>query len=338
MHDTFKRLRYLSSFMRKDLVHLNLQIMYQCNFTCRICDFWKEEYKRKPKLSAAQIEVIAEKLNAIGPMIVSIGGGEPLMHKELPQIIRVLSQYHFPVMICNGWYMTADKARELFEAGLHEISISVDYANREKHDEQRGKPGAFDRALNALEILQKNRVHSSQRVHMITVVMDDNLDEIEELIKLAKDVGVSYLLTLYSNHRGNKQNEVSRIDLSARLLELQKRYPNFVALRGYLDRFGEAVSTGVSPCYAGKNLFNIDCQGNVSRCIDRLDDLAGNLLIDDAATVRRNLLLQFENNNCSDCWTSCRGNFETLMYGKNRWRNLVDSYRITRNIPLGQTA
>lgn len=336
MHDSIKRLRYLGSFMRKELVHLNLQIMYQCNFRCRICDFWKDEYKRKPQLSAAQVEIMAEKLSAIGPMIVSIGGGEPLMHRELLQIVRALAKHHFPVMICNGWYMTEAKARELFEAGLHEISISVDYADREKHDAQRGKPGAFDRALNALEILQKSRAHPSQRVHMISVVMDDNLDDIEALIKLAKSIGVSYLLTLYSDRRGNKSNEVSRLDMSTHLLDLQKRYPSFVALRGYISRFTEAVTTGVSPCYAGKNLFNIDCQGNVSRCIDRLDEPAGNILTDDIHTLRNTLLQQFERNDCADCWTSCRGNFETLMYGKNHFQNLVDSYRITKKIPLGQ--
>lgn len=338
MHESIKRLRYAQSFFRKGLVHLNLQIMYQCNFRCRICDFWKKPYRKMPKLSAAQTEIISEKLRPLGPLIVSVGGGEPMLHRELPQIIRALSKHHFPVMICNGWFMTPERAHELFAAGMHEISISVDYASAGKHDEQRGRSGAFERALKALEYLQQNRTHASQRVHMISVVMDDNIDEIEPLIKLSKEIGVSYLVTLYSDNRGVKENKAARVDISAHLLDLQKRYPSFVALRGYLGRFTEAVTTGVSPCYAGKNLFNIDCQGNVSRCIDQLDQPAGNILVDDVEAIRRNLLLQFEQNDCSACWTSCRGNYETLLYGENRWQNLVDSYRITRNIPLGRNA
>jgi MoaA/NifB/PqqE/SkfB family radical SAM enzyme len=338
MHESLKRLRYIWSFLRKDLVHLNLQIMYQCNFRCKICDFWKKPYRNMPKLSAAQVEIISEKLRPLGPLIVSVGGGEPLLHRELPQIIRALARHHFPVMICNGWFMTPERAHELFAAGMHEISISVDYASAAKHDAQRGRPGAYDRALRALDYLQRNRTHASQRVHMISVVMDDNIDEIEPLIKLAREIGVSYLVTLYSDNRGVKENMVSRVDIGARLLDLQKRYPSFVALSGYIARFTDAVTTGITPCYAGKNLFNIDCQGNVSRCIDQLDQPAGNVLVDDLSTVRRNLISQFEQNQCSACWTSCRGNYETLLYGKNRLRNLIDSYRITRRIPLGESA
>ena len=336
--ETGKRLRYLRSFMGKNLVHLNLQILYQCNFRCQICDFWKEPYRRMPLLSPQQTEIISDKLaQSIGPLIVSIGGGEPLIHRGLTQIVRALARHHFPVMICNGWLVTEEKARELFSAGLHEISISVDYASAEKHDAQRGRKGSFDRAIRALEILQANRQHSSQRVHMITVIMDDNLDEVEPLIQLAEKIGVSYLVTLYSDHRGNKENKLSRTDLTRRLLDLRKRYPRFVPLRGYLDRFTEAVTTGVSPCYAGKILFNIDCQGNVSRCIDQLDHPAGNILTDDVPSIRQTLLDQFESGDCNKCWTSCRGNFETLMYGKQRLKNLIDSYRVTRSIPLHQS-
>jgi MoaA/NifB/PqqE/SkfB family radical SAM enzyme len=292
-----------------------------------------------PLLSPEQAEIISDKLaQSIGPMIVSIGGGEPLIHKGLIRIVRALAKHHFPVMICNGWLVTEEKARELFSAGIHEVSISVDYASAEKHDAQRGIPGAFDRAIRALKILQANRQHSSQRVHMITVIMDDNIDDVELLIQLAQKIGVSYLITLYSDHRGDKENKVSRIDLTERLLELQKRYPHFVALRGYLDRFSEAVTTGVFPCYAGKILFNIDCQGNVSRCIDQLDHPAGNILTDDVSAIQRALLDQFESNDCGKCWTSCRGNFETLMYGKNRLQNLIDSYRVTRSIPLNRAS
>jgi MoaA/NifB/PqqE/SkfB family radical SAM enzyme len=336
--ETGKKLRYLRSFLTQNLVHLNLQILYQCNFRCQICDFWKKPYRRMPRLSPEQTEIISDKLaQSIGPLIVSIGGGEPLIHRGLTKIIRALARHHFPVMICNGSLVTEEKARELFSAGLHEISISVDYASAEKHDAQRGVQGAFDRAIRALEILQANRQRSNQRVHMITVIMDDNIDDVEPLIQLSEKIGVSYLVTLYSDHRGDKENKVSRVDLTERLLDLQKRYPRFVALRGYLGRFTEAATTGVSPCYAGKNLFNIDCQGNVSRCIDQLDHPAGNILTDDVPAIQHALLDQFESGDCNKCWTSCRGNFETLMYGKQRLQNLFDGYRVTRSIPLHQS-
>ncbi len=335
MRDLGKRLRYAYSFMRKRLVHLNLQILYQCNFSCTICDFWKEPYKSMPKLSASDARIISEKLRGRGPMIVSIGGGEPLLHPELPEICRALAVHHFPVMICNGWYMTPEKARELWNAGLYEVSISLDYADPARHDQQRGRAGAYDRALAGLETLFTTRVHPYQRVHMISVLMDDNLDEIEPLIKLAQDRGITYLVTLYSHGRGSKASRNPHSDVSARLLELKRKYPNFVAVRGYLARFTHAtIGKGVAPCYAGKNLFNIDCRGNVTRCIDRLDQVAGNILTDNVTAILRELGKQYEANDCGACWTSCRGNIETLMYGPQRFANYLDSYQMTKNVPL----
>ncbi len=336
MRNLGKKAKYTYSFLRRRLVHLNLQILYQCNFRCTICDFWKESYTKMPMLPASEIAVMSEKLRSTGPLIVSLGGGEPLLHPDIVEIVHTLEKNHFPVMICNGWYVTPELARDLFKAGLYEISISLDYTDRQKHDRQRGAPGAFDRAVHALEILHKNRIRTHQRVHMISVVMDDNIEEIEPLIQLAHEIGVTYLVTLYSHGRGSKESRISRRDIGDYLLSLKRKYPNFIALRGYLARFTEAVTNnnGVIPCYAGKNLFNIDCQGNVTRCIDALDHVAGNMFNDDFAAIKRALLRQHEENDCGHCWTSCRGNIESLMYGGQRIMNMLDAYQITRSIPL----
>lgn len=336
MAELGKRLKFFHAFSRKGLVHCNLQLLYQCNFRCTICDFWKESYRSLPMLSAADVRIMVDKLRQIGPMIVSIGGGEPLLHPELPEIIRILARDHFPVMICNGWYIDPARARELFSAGLHEISISLDFATADGHDRLRGTPGAFEQACAALSTLMANRVSPEQRVHMISVVMEENLDQIEALIQLARKIGVTYLVTLYSHGRGSRDARAAgHPDFSARLLELKRKYPEFVALRGYLARFTEASSAaGVLPCYAGKNLFNIDCQGNVTRCIDRIDDPVGNILNDEPRALVDALRHKQQTEECGDCWTSCRGNFETLMYGSGRFMNLVDGYRMLKGVPL----
>ena len=336
IRDTAKKIKFINSFTRKRLVHLNLQLLYTCNFKCRICDFWKPPYTSYPALSVNQVEVIAQKLKPHGPMIISLGGGEPLLHKGLVDIVRVLSVDNFPVMICNGWYMTKEIAHNLFKAGLYEVSISVDYANAELHDAQRGQKGAFDRAINALKLLHENRVHPDQRVHMISVVMEDNIDQIEPLIKIAKEIGVTYLLTFYSDGRGVKEKNKYGIDIGKFLLELKKKYKEFVVLPEFIEQFTEASENplGIQPCYAGKNLFNIDSCGNVSRCIDQLDNPAGNILTDDMQLIKETLFTQFKNASCGACWTSCRGNIESLMYGKQKFNNWLAYYHMTKDVPL----
>jgi len=330
-----KMSRYGYSFLRGKLVHTNLQLLYDCNFKCQICDFWKPAYRGRPRLTVDQVRTIACKLDEIGPQIVSIGGGEPLMHEDITGVIEALADRHFPVMICNGWFMTPEKARALFEAGIYEVSISVDYADPERHDAQRGVPGAHQRAIDALKMLHEARVHPWQRVHMISVVMDDNIEDIEPLIRMSRDMGITYLVTLYSDWRGRAATRATRPDISRVLLDLKDRYPDFVQLRGYLARFTDAVAHGgVGPCYAGKHLCNIDCQGNVTLCIDRLDDPVGNILRDDMRVLEGRLLERYRSNSCKDCWTSCRGSIETLQYGGQRVGNLIDYYRMTRPVLL----
>jgi len=333
-----KRLRYVWSFVRGGLVHVNLQILYDCNFRCRICDFWTPAFGSRPRMRLEDARVLSERLAELGPMIVSVGGGEPLLHEDLVGIVEALARHHFPVMICNGWHITAANARALFQAGIHEVSISVDYADAARHDAQRGMPGAFMKAMEALRILEASRIHPWQRVHMISVVMEDNLDDLEPLILRCRDLGITYLVSMYSPRRGRGTQRIPPADASARLLDLHRRYPEFVQLRGYLERFTEAFREGgVGPCHAGQHLFNVDCQGQASLCIDRMEEPVGNLLVDEPREVERRLLEAHRANACTSCWTSCRGSIETLTYGPNRLGSLWDYARMVRPHPLKRT-
>jgi MoaA/NifB/PqqE/SkfB family radical SAM enzyme len=336
--DLNKKLRFATSFLRNRLVHVNLQILYSCNYRCAICDFWKPSWRPKPVLSAAQAEVISEKLNLLGPQIVSIGGGEPMLHPHLTAIVRTLARHHFPVMITNGSLVTAELARELFDAGMMEISVSVDYADPGKHDAQRGVAGAHAQAIDALRILHANRTDPQQRVNMISVIMEDNLPDVEPLIESCRELGITYLVTLYSHSRGTKPERLAGGRVSERLLAIKRQHRHFVALRGYLERFTEAAANnGIGPCYAGRNLCNIDSQGDVGLCIDRLEDPVGNMLTDDVFEIERRLLERHRSNQCRDCWTSCRGSIEAVRHGRDQVGNLLDYYQMTRPVALKST-
>ena len=333
--DRGRKLCYLRNFLAGRLVHTNLQILYDCNFRCGICNFWQAQYRDAARLTLGQVEQISAKLAEIGPQIVSIGGGEPLLHPDIVAIVSALGRHHFPVMICNGWYVTPELARRLWQAGIYEVSISVDYADAERHDRQRGASGAYQRAIEALRVLQRERVHPKQRVHMISVILEDNLDEIEPLLRICRGLGITYLVTLYSDGRGERSGRSIPSQVSRRLLALKRTYPEFVAVRGYLAKFSQAIAEhGVGPCNAGKQLCNIDSQGQVSLCIDRMGEPVANILTDDALTVAGHLAQAYRDNTCRSCWTSCRGNIETLRSPKHLIGNLWDYHKTCRAQPL----
>jgi MoaA/NifB/PqqE/SkfB family radical SAM enzyme len=333
--DLYKKMRYMRTFLAGRLVHTNLQITSRCNFKCQICDFWREEQRSDRDLTTDVVRVISEKLNQIGPQIVSIGGGEPLLNRDVVSMVGVLSKHHFPVMICNGWYVTPQNSRALFRAGMSEISVSVDYADPKKHDAQRGREGAYDRAIEALSILHRSRTNRNQRVNMISVIMDDNLDEVEPLIQICERLGFTYLVTLYSDRRGHKDKRPIPVDVSRHLLALKQKYKHFVALRGYLARFSEGTTEGgIGPCFTGKHLCNIDSTGDVSLCIDRVDEPVGNILTEDMKTIEERLLQRHRSNTCTDCWTSCRDSIESIRYGEAPHENLFDYYQMTKPISI----
>jgi len=310
----YRSMRLISGFFLKRFLHCNLQVTYRCNFKCEICDFWKKKHNKSEELSLENIKLIGKKLNKLGSLIISLAGGEPLEREDLCEIITILNRAnHFPVLISNGWFVNEDYGKDLLRAGLQEISISIDYATPERHDKQRGKKGSWDRAVKALEILNSARTDRRNRVHMISVLMDDNLDEIEDMIKLAKDIGVTYMVNLYSWNRGTKTPRIPDKEISKYLLSLKKQYPEFISLTSYIEQFDKAIADGgIGNCQTGKLLMNIDNYGNVARCTETLDEPVGNILKDDIREIKSELAILQETKECNQCWTSCRGFAESI--------------------------
>jgi MoaA/NifB/PqqE/SkfB family radical SAM enzyme len=314
LHYQYRCLRLGWGFLAGRFINCNLQITYRCNFKCQICDFWKEEHDPADELSLDDIRTIGHKLNQLGTIIISLAGGEPLMREDIYDIIKILNKAgHFPILITNGWFVDETVARDILQAGLQEISVSVDYRDPAKHDAQRGREGAWQRAVKALELFHKNRPDRRNRVHMISVLMDDNLEDIEPLIKLSREIGVTYMLSLYSWNRGAKKRRTPDRSVTEYLLGLKKKYPEFVTLTTYIEHLDQAIAAGgVGNCMTGRLLMNIDNRGNVARCTERLDEPVGNILTENIYSIRKRLWHAADTQECSQCWTSCRGFAESM--------------------------
>jgi MoaA/NifB/PqqE/SkfB family radical SAM enzyme len=318
-------------FLTRRLIHCNLQVTYRCNFRCQICDFWKTEHDPAEELTLDDFRMIGRKLNRLGTLIISLAGGEPLIRPDLYDVIGILAKAnHFPILITNGWFVNETVARDILRAGLQEISVSVDYRDPARHDAQRGQPGSWDRAIRALELLNRSRPDLRTRVHMISVLMDDNLDEIEPMIQLARDLGVTYMVSLYSSNRGTKALRLPDGEVTRRLLDLKARYPEFVTLTSYIERLDQAIlEGGVGNCQTGRLLLNIDNRGRVARCTETLSEPVGNILTDEAETIRDRLLTVQQERPCAKCWTSCRGFAESMSMPPRarQWREFYTSVR-----------
>lgn len=308
-----KKWRLLRAYLSGHPVWCAWQVTYRCHFRCRFCHYWSEPLGRKPEPPASSYAAGARKLARFGTLMVSMAGGEPLLRHDMPEVVEAVGRYHFPFLTTNGWFVTPQIASDLMSAGLWGASVSIDYAEAARHDERRGKPGAWNQAWRAVEMFSAARRHSWQRVNVLAVLMDDNIDQIEPLLKMAAERDAYFMVQCYGFRKTNsRQYEHNNGPVSQKLLRLRREYPNFLSNPYYLGGFDRHLHGGVAGCRAGKAFFNIDSTGDIAICVEEKDRPVANLFRDSAGLIRRRLAEASRGNRCTDCWYNCRGEVECL--------------------------
>jgi len=99
----------------------------RCNLACEYCNEYDDFSKPVPlDLMFRRVD----KLGELGTSVVTISGGEPLLHPELDQIIRRIRQNGIVAgMITNGYLLMPDRIESLNKAGLEWLQISIDNVN-----------------------------------------------------------------------------------------------------------------------------------------------------------------------------------------------------------------
>ena len=306
-------MRLLRAWLSRSPIWCAWQVNYKCNFRCAFCHYWNDPAGQLPEQTVADFRRGAGKLARLGSLLVNIAGGEPLLRPDIVDIVAVLADAHLPLLTTNGWLVTPQLARDLFEAGLWGVSVSIDYASAERHDRQRGMPGAFDRAVAAIDHFRKARKFDWQRVNLMAVLLHDNLDQLEPLAKLAAQHDAFFMVQPYSQRKtGSVRFFNHEGHLAEFLLDLKARTPNMLSNPYFLSRFDAAFNGGVPGCRAGWSFFNIDSTGDVSICVEERTNPVGNLHRDDMSTLVHRLRDRARHNACQDCWYNCRGEIESL--------------------------
>jgi MoaA/NifB/PqqE/SkfB family radical SAM enzyme len=328
-----KNIKLIKNMLSGSTVLCLWQVTGRCDFTCKICTFWKENHTIDEELNLGQIEMVVEKIKPLAPIMISLAGGEPLLREDLHDIVKIVAKDHYCSVITNGWHMTRDIAKKLYENGMRDAMVSIDYAVPERHDAQRGVSGAFERAVAALEILRDTRPDSSHKVRILTVLLDDNIQELEGLLLMAKELSVSLALTLYSDHRGKKAARFPKPPVSEYLLELKRRHAIFDSASEYLASFDQALTQGISGCGGGRTFININCRGMISRCIDTADTASADPQLQSLEDVRVALRAEAGTEDCAKCWTSCRG-LADVITGVHGIKNYREFTRSRRSYPV----
>ena len=128
---------------------LMLEPLFQCNLACAGCG--KIDY---PKEVLQQRMSVADALGAVdecGAPIVSIAGGEPLIHRELPQIVAGIVARRKFVYLCTNAILLTRHIDEYRPSPYLTLSLHLD-GNRARHDESVCQEGVFDKVIAAIRL------------------------------------------------------------------------------------------------------------------------------------------------------------------------------------------
>jgi AdoMet-dependent heme synthase len=321
-------LRFALGVVRRRPFQVLLQVTNRCNMKCDFCDFWPNGVAPGEELTLGDFARLEAQLSAMGTFLVSIEGGEPFVRPDLVEIVRIFARRHIALLYTNGWYVDRENAAALWEAGLAQVGVSIDYADPARHDRRRGLSGASTRAWRAVELLHDSAPHRGKAVHVMTVLMEDNAAELDTLLTMSGDAGVGHCATLLSTggfRRAPGASMPSPMD-ARRFAGLWAKHPHFRMFGDYMQAIAPYVGGGEMPdCRAGVQSFNVDHVGNVSPCIERIDQSFGNIRSEALSTIHRRMIDAEPARGCQQCWTACRGFAQALGDGGSfrAWRDLA---------------
>ncbi|OQX52043.1 MAG: hypothetical protein B5M53_09555 [Candidatus Cloacimonas sp. 4484_209] len=163
----------------------------RCCLKCIMCNVWRKMPKVTSELSTEEWEGIFKQLKEEGFIALGLTGGEVLLREDLPHLVSyAATKLRLRVgMVTNGYLLNEAKAKELIDAGIQNISLSID-AIGEKYEQIRGVKGAFERAEKAANILSKIKKQKNINVSIGIMLMKPNLDDVLQVVEFAEKLSI----------------------------------------------------------------------------------------------------------------------------------------------------
>lgn len=156
-----------------------LDVTFKCPLSCSFC-LSGSNLNTNNSLPFHVIEKIAKEIKELGVMYVKIGGGDPFLHDDFPEIIKLLRSAGCYISIStNSTSMSPDIIKILSE---NKVRTSVSIEGMETANDSIRGLGHFQKALNTLEILKSSGINCLLR----TTLLKQNLEDVPKLIELAK--------------------------------------------------------------------------------------------------------------------------------------------------------
>ena len=211
--------RKLRGVKRYPLV-LMLEPLFQCNLACAGCG--KIDYPKEILQKRVSVEDALRAVDECGAPMVSIPGGEPLIHKEMPQIVAGIVARKKFVYLCTNAILLAKHIDEYSPSPYFTFSIHLD-GSRERHDESVCQEGVFDKAVAAIKLARSKGFRVTINC---TLFSGEDPDHVTAFFDEAMALGIEGIMVSpgYSYHHAPRQDVFLGRSASKRLFrEIFKR-------------------------------------------------------------------------------------------------------------------
>jgi len=211
--------RKLRGIKRYPLV-LMLEPLFQCNLACSGCG--KIDHPKETLQKRMSVEDALHAVDECGAPMVSIPGGEPLIHKDMAKIVAGIVARRKFVYLCTNALLLAKHIDEYRPSPYLTFSIHLD-GKRERHDESVCQEGVYDKAVAAIRLARSKGFRVTVNC---TLFSGENPDQVAEFFDEAMSLGIEGITVSpgYSYHHAPRQDVFLGRSASKRLFrEIFKR-------------------------------------------------------------------------------------------------------------------
>ena len=295
----------------------------RCNLNCDHC-YLDANFRggfRTDELSTDECRRVIDQIAEVNPnAFLILTGGEPLLRPDIYDLIRHAAEKKFMVVLgTNGTLINKNNAEKIKTAGAHGVGISIDSMDASKHNTFRGVPFAWERSMEAFDVL--NEVGVDFLVQMS--VSDMNYREIPDVVAFAEKAGaIAFnLYFLICTGRGQGNTDISnaayeealkllyeqQMNYKGRLMINSKCAPQYKRVVYENDPDSVYTRTYSGGCPAGTHYSRISPEGNLTPC-PFIEETVGNLKTSSFKDLWQNapLMVQLRNRNqlegrCGTC-------------------------------------
>ncbi|MDH3612734.1 MAG: GTP 3',8-cyclase MoaA [Gammaproteobacteria bacterium] len=272
--------------LSRPLHDLRISLLDRCNFRCPYCmpeTEFHEDYEfltRSQRLTHEEILKVAGVATGLGVSKIRLTGGEPLLDKKLPDLVRGLAALPGveDLALTTNAMLLAPAAAELADAGLHRVTISLDSLDEQVFKTMSGGRGDLQTVLNGVNAAEQAGLSPIK----INVVVERGVNDHTVLDLLEHFRGTGHIVRLIEfmdvgNRNGWRRNQVvpskellAMVQQRWSMRPLDRNYPGEVARRyQYVDGEGEIgfISSVTEPFCGSCSRARLSSDGMLYTCL-----------------------------------------------------------------------